>query len=181
MIQALTDLALIWAAVFVAAIVARATRLTAVLYFLALGCLMVNFGWLPETSHPFIRGLSELGIILIMFALGFEESTDNFLSSIKSSWGIAFFGAVAPFATAYLITDYFWNDHYLALMCGLAMTATAVSLTMVSLKTEGLQSTPVATRIMTSAVLDDVASLTLVAVLVPIATGDGNMHLFAGG
>jgi Kef-type K+ transport system membrane component KefB len=56
-------------------------------------------------------------------------------------------------------------------MCGLTMTATAVSLTMVSLQSEGLHKSPIATRIMTSALLDDIASLALVAMLVPIASG----------
>ncbi|MDP6435744.1 MAG: cation:proton antiporter [Gammaproteobacteria bacterium] len=177
MIGPLVHLALIWGAVFIAALLASLTRLTAVLYFLALGCFMVNFGFLPEVSHPFIRGMSELGIILIMFALGFEENTSNFLKSVKISWGIAFFGALAPFITTYLITNYYWQDQNLALMCALAMTATAVSLTMVALKSEGLHKTQVATRIMTSAVLDDIASLALVAILVPIATGESSMGL----
>ncbi len=54
------------------------------------------------------------------------------------------------------------------------MTATAVSLTMVTLRSEGLQGSPAATRIMTSAVLDDIASLALVAMLIPIATGEAS-------
>jgi Kef-type K+ transport system membrane component KefB len=62
MIDALTDLAAIWAAVFIGIIIARITRLTTVLYFLALGCVMVNLGILPEAPEPFIRGLAELGI-----------------------------------------------------------------------------------------------------------------------
>jgi len=172
MIDALTDLALIWAAVFVAVLAARRTRLTPVLFFLFMGFVMVNTGLLPHEPRPFIRGFAELGIILIMFALGYEENVSNFVRSIRKSLGIALFGAIAPFLTAYLIADYFWRDTNLAIMCGLAMTATAVSLTMVSLKSVGLQGSPVATRIMTSAVLDDVASLALVAILVPIVTGE---------
>ena len=62
---------------------------------------MVNLGVLPEVSHPFIRGFSEIGIIVIMFALGFEENTAVFLASVKRSWGIAFFGVLAPFIAAY--------------------------------------------------------------------------------
>jgi len=73
------------------------------------------------------------------------------LAIIKRSWGIALFGALAPFTVAYVIADYVWHDANVALMCGLAMTATAVSLTMVSLKSLGLQQSIVATRIMTSA------------------------------
>jgi Kef-type K+ transport system membrane component KefB len=169
--EALSDLVLIWAAVYIAVVAAQKTRLTPVLYFLFLGFVMVNVGLLPQESHPFIRGFAELGIIVIMFTLGFEESTSNFVQSIKKSWGIAFFGALAPFLVTYSIADYFWDDTNLALMCGLAMTATAVSLTMVSLRSEGLQNTPAATRIMTSAVLDDIGSLALVAILVPLTSG----------
>jgi Kef-type K+ transport system membrane component KefB len=120
----------------------------------------------------FIIDFADLGIIIIMFALGFEEDTNNFIGSVKRSWGIAFFGAIAPFAIAYFTTFYYWQDHNTALMCGLAMTATAVSLTMVSLKGERLNGTAAATGIMTSAVLDDIGSLALVAIMVPIATGE---------
>ena len=64
--------------------------------------------WLSgcKTADPFIRGLVEIGIVMIMFALGFEEQTDNFLASIKKSWGLAFFAALAPFITAYSVAFY---------------------------------------------------------------------------
>ncbi len=173
--EPLVQLAIIWAGVFFASLLAAKTRLTSVLYFLAFGTLMVNLGLLPTESAPFIRDFAELGIILIMFALGFEENTRNFLRSIKRSWGIAFFGAVAPFMTAFFVADYFWGDTNIAIMCGLTMMATAVSLTVVSLKGLGLNKSRAATGIMTSAVLDDIASLALVAILVPMATGEAEI------
>ena len=98
----LAHLAIIWAGVFVALVMAKATRLTPVLFFLVVGCLLVNLGLLPTDGGSFIRVFAELGIIFIMFALGFEESTDKFVASIKRSWGIALFGALAPFAVAYV-------------------------------------------------------------------------------
>ncbi len=168
----LAILAIIWASVFVAAFLAHKTRLTSVLWFLFCGTILVNFNLIPKEMPVFIEDFSELGIIIIMFALGFEEDTDNFIGSIKRSWGIALFGALAPFSIAYFFALYIWGDANVALMCGLAMTATAVSLTMVSLKSEGLSNTPAATGIMTSAVLDDIASLAAVAIMVPIATGE---------
>jgi Kef-type K+ transport system membrane component KefB len=153
--------------------------LTPVLYFLFMGFFLVNVGVLPRTSDLFIREFAELGIIFIMFALGFDESTDNFIASLRKSWGIALFGAIGPFAIAYVITDYIWQDRNLSLMCALAMTATAVSLTMVSLRSEGLQNSAVATRIMTSAVIDDIGALVAVAILVPLAAGQEALS-FAG-
>jgi len=106
-VESLGYLTLIWAAVFAANIAGRKTRSVPVLWYLAFGAVMVNSGVLPLQSDPFIAGMANLGIILIMFALGFEETTDHFLASVKKSWGIAFFGAVAPFSAAYLLADYF--------------------------------------------------------------------------
>lgn len=171
------QLLIIWVGVFIAVYAAKATRMTPVLYYLAIGSIAVNTGILPQEAHPFIRGFAEIGIIVIMFALGFEESPVNFLRSIKRSWGIAFFGAVGPFAVAFSVADYFWGDNNMSMMFALAMTATAVSLTMVSLKGEGLARSAAATGIMTSAVLDDIASLALVAVLVSVATGGATASL----
>ena len=153
--QELGHLALIWASVYLASVLAHRTHLTPVLYFLGFGCLMVNTGLLPLESGPFISSFSEVGIIMIMFALGFEEDSQNFMSGIKRAWGIAFFGALAPFVTAYACTYWLWGDAQISLICGLAMTATAVSLTMVSLRAENLHNSEAATGIMTSAILDE--------------------------
>lgn len=167
----LEEITVIWVGVLIAYFLARATRLTPVLFYLFIGAVFVNIGLLAQETSEFVRGFAEIGIILIMFALGFEESTTNFISSIKRTWGIAFFGGLAPFLTAFFVADYFWHDTNVSLVVGLAMTATAVSLTLVSLKNEGLNKSRAATGIMTSAVLDDIASLALVAIIIPAATG----------
>lgn len=173
----LVSLAIIWLAVFVAHWAAGRTKLTPVLWFLAMGCILVNLGILPEEPGVFIVDLAEIGIIVIMFSLGFEENSEEFVRSIKRSWGIALFGALAPFAITFYIVESIWGDRNAALLCALAMTATAVSLTMVSLRSEGLHKTRAATGIMTSAVLDDIASLAMVAILVPMATGEAALSV----
>ena len=68
--------------------------MTPVLYFLFVGCILANTGVLPEESGAFIRNFAELGIILIMLALGFEESTDNFMARFAS----LYFGKQTPHA-----------------------------------------------------------------------------------
>lgn len=65
----LESLAIIRMAVFVAHALAAKTRLTPVLRFLATGCLLVNTGILPEGLGLFLIDLSQVGIIVIMFAL----------------------------------------------------------------------------------------------------------------
>ena len=117
----LSILAIIWSSVFVASFVAHRTRLTPVLWYLFLGSTLVNLGIFPTQMPLFIVNFAELGIITIMFALGFEEDTSDFLKSIKRSWDIAVFGALTLFAVAYSAKFYFWGDKHIALLCGLAM------------------------------------------------------------
>lgn len=62
----LIQLAIVWAGVFAASLVASKTRLTSVLYFLAFGALMVNFGILPMETEPFIRGFVDLGTKIVL-------------------------------------------------------------------------------------------------------------------
>jgi len=77
-------LAIVWTSVFIASYLAHKTRLTPVLWYLFCSAVLVNFGLLPEEIPIFIVDFAELGIIII-FALDFEEDTNNFLSSIKRS------------------------------------------------------------------------------------------------
>ena len=67
-------LAIIWSGVFLASVLADKTRLTPVLWYLFFGAVLTNTGILPVEMPVFIVGLAELGIIVIMFSLGFEET-----------------------------------------------------------------------------------------------------------
>tara|TARA_B110000908_G_C9993707_1_gene330955 strand:- start:139 stop:453 length:315 start_codon:yes stop_codon:yes gene_type:complete len=87
----LTILAIIWTSVLIAAYLGDKTRLTPVLWYLFFGIILVNISFLPKEMPVFITDFAELGIIIIMFALGFEEDTTNFIVSIKHSWGHCFF------------------------------------------------------------------------------------------
>lgn len=173
----LSLLVIIWIGVFLSSYLARRTNLTPILFFLESDTLMINTGILPVASSPFIEGFSKVGIVLFKFALAFEENPGEFVRGIKRSWGIALFGAIGPFVIAYVVALYFWQDEQLAIMCALPMTVTTVSLTMVSLRSKGLSHSSATRGIMASAVLDDIASLALVAIVVPIATGGTEFSL----
>ena len=82
----------IWRCVYLASILAEKTKLTPVLFYLAFFTLLVNTGLLPLESTAFIKGFSEVGLILIMFSLGFEEDTSNFIQGIKQAWASLFSG-----------------------------------------------------------------------------------------
>jgi Kef-type K+ transport system membrane component KefB len=165
---------LFWIITYASSILAKVTNLAPALFYLLFGVILANAVTLKPST--FLDVLAEVAIVIVFFALGFEESVKNFVGGIKMSWGIASIGAIVPFGCGLLHAMCFFPDVGIKpqFMYGLAVTATAVSLTMIALKSEGLSTSKAAIGIMTSAVLDDVACLALVAVAVPVATGQAD-------
>jgi len=159
---------IILAIVIVAKILSTKTKTVDVLWLIIFGAIAVNIGILPE-ENSILEAIGDWGIVFVMFALGFEENISNFVAGLKRSWGIAIIGAIFPFLAGYYTATLFSYSFNVAMIWGLTMTATAVSLTMVSLKSEGLQSSHAAIGIMTAAVVDDILSLIGLSILIPIA------------
>jgi Kef-type K+ transport system membrane component KefB len=110
-----------------------------------------------------------------MFALGFDEDINHFVQGMKRSMGIATLGAIFPFMAGFYTASLFGFDFNSQMIWGLTMTATAVSLTMVSLREEKLHKTTASTAIMTAAVVDDILSLIGLSILIPIVLSSTGM------
>ena len=160
----------------VSKLLSKKTGTVDVLWFIVAGAVLTNVGLLPS-HNEFLETIGEWGIVFIMFALGLEEDLGRFTQGLKRSIGIALIGAAFPFLAGYATASLFGYGHNSALLWGLTMTATAVSLTMMSLRADLMHRSTAATGIMTAAVIDDVLSLIGVAILVPIilvsSAGDG--------
>lgn len=149
-------------------IISAKTSTVDVLWLIIFGSVAANLSILPHHSEV-LEVIGEWGIVFIMFALGFDEDLNNFIKSIKRSFGIATLGALFPFLAGYFTAAYFGYGFNVQIVWGLTMTATAVSLTMVSLREENLHKTTASTAIMSAAVIDDILSLIGLAIMLPIA------------
>jgi len=158
---------IIFAVILISKLISKKTGTVDVLWLIVGGAILTNLGLLP-TGNEFLETIGEWGIVFIMFALGLEESTKRFAQGVKRGLGVALIGALFPFIAGYSVATLFGYDHSSALLWGLTMTATAVSLTMMSLRSDLLHKSTAATGIMTAAVIDDVLSLIGVAILIPI-------------
>jgi len=169
--------AVMFAGVILAKVLSKKTGTVDVLWLILIGSVLGNLHIVPEHNEA-IEYLGELGIIFIMFALGLEENLQNFIQGLKKSWGIAIIGAFFPFVAGYTCAALFGFDFASSMIWGLTMTATAVSLTMMTLKSKRMHKSTAATGIMTAAVVDDVLSLIGVAILIPLivvsSTGNGS-------
>ncbi len=165
--------AIIFIVVVIAKIFAKKTSTVDVLWLILLWAILSNFGIIPE-ENKILEYVWELGIIFVMFALWFEEDLSNFLKWIKKSWWVAIIWAFFPFLAWYFTSIYLWYDSNSAILWWLIMTATAVSLTMMSLKNQKMSKSTAATGIMTAAVIDDVLSLIWVAIIIPFVLISSN-------
>ncbi|MCP5080110.1 MAG: cation:proton antiporter [Alphaproteobacteria bacterium] len=159
--------AIIFVVVLVSKLISKKTGTVDVLWLIVAGAVLTNAGLLPK-HNEFLETIGEWGIVFIMFALGLEEDLGRFAQGLKRSIGIALIGAAFPFVAGYGTATLFGYGHNSAMLWGLTMTATAVSLTMMSLRSDRMHRSTAATGIMTAAVIDDVLSLVGVAILIPI-------------
>ena len=168
--------AILFAVVLVSKLLSKKTGTVDVLWLIVAGAVLTNVGLLPK-HNEFLEIIGEWGIVFIMFALGLEEDLGRFSQGLKRSIGIALIGAAFPFIAGYATASLFGYGHNSAMLWGLTMTATAVSLTMMSLRGDLMHRSTAATGIMTAAVIDDVLSLVGVAILIPVilvsTAGDG--------
>lgn len=172
--------AIIFAVVLVAKLVSKKTGTVDVLWLIVAGALLTNLDLLPK-HNEFLETIGEWGIVFVMFALGLEEDLNRFSQGLKRSLGVALIGAAFPFMAGYGTAIFFGYEHNHAMLWALTMTATAVSLTMMSLRSDLLHKSTAATGIMTAAVIDDVLSLVGVAIIVPIILVSAVADSAAGG
>ncbi len=126
-----------------------------------------------------IQLLADIGIFFLMFHAGVETQPLEFYDALKRSMGVAVVGAVVPFSVSFGIARLFGLDLVGATFVGLTMTATAVVITLKSLKDLGLANTRVARVIVASCVIDDMLTLIFFGLVIGVLSGGGfePMHL----
>ncbi len=118
-----------------------------------------------------IQLLAEIGIFFLMFHAGVETQPVEFFQALKKSLGVAVVGAIVPFAVSFGIALLFGMDLVGATFVGLTMTATAVVITLKSLKDLGLVNTQVARVIIASCVIDDLLTLIFFGLVIGVLSG----------
>ncbi len=118
-----------------------------------------------------IQLLAEIGIFFLMFHAGVETQPVEFFQALKRSLGVAIVGAIVPFSISFGIALLFGLDLIGATFVGLTMTATAVVITLKSLKDLNLANTRVARVIIASCVIDDLLTLVFFGLVVGVLSG----------
>ena len=136
--QIALDLLILLGAVWLVAVTLRPLGLPTIMGELIVGVLLgpAVFGWIQP--NEFIQLLAEIGIFFLMFHAGVETQPLEFFQALKKSLGVAVVGAIVPFSASFGLALLFGMDLVGATFIGLTMTATAVVITLKSLKDLGL-------------------------------------------
>lgn len=165
------DLLILLAGIWLVAITLRPLGLPTVMGELIVGVLVGPAALGLIEPRESIQLLAEIGIFFLMFHAGVETRPVEFFDALKRSLGVAIVGAIVPFSVSFGVALAFGLSPVGATFVGLTMTATAVVITLKSLKDLGLADTRVARIIIASCVIDDLLTLVFFGLIIGVLSG----------
>jgi Kef-type K+ transport system membrane component KefB len=126
-------------------------------------------GWMHPTD--FLRELSDLGVMFLLFRVGLEVKASDLIRVGGTAFGVALAGVVLPFFAGWAICTVAGLPRIESFFTAAAMVATSVGITAQVLATRGLLDTRAARTILAAAVVDDVLGLIVLALVSDLARG----------
>lgn len=131
-------------------------------------------GWVEP--NDLLRVLAEIGVILLLFEVGLETDMGKLLGAGRKSITVAIGGFLAPLILGFAITHFLFGQSLLvSLFVGGTLTATSIGITVRTLSDIHRHNSPEGQITLGAAVLDDLFSVALLAVLYEFSvTGEVN-------
>lgn len=131
-------------------------------------------GWL--TPNEFLRTLSDLGVMFLLFRVGLEVKAAELMKVGGTALVVALAGVIVPFLAGWGICTLGGEPRLESIFTGAAMVATSVGITAQFLASRGLLDLRASRIILAAAVVDDVLGLIVLALVSGMAKGEVN-HL----
>lgn len=129
-------------------------------------------GWVKPDE--FLATTAELGVIFLLFRVGLEVKSSDFIKVGKTAALAAAGGVILPFLAGWGIMQFRGVTSIEAIFVGSAMVATSVGITAQVLSARGLLSHRASQTILAAAVIDDVFGLLILAMVSSLAKGEVN-------
>ncbi len=180
----LLSLALILLSTKIFGLVTKRFKLPQVVGALMAGLILgpACLGVLEETN--FIKCVSELGVIVLMFCAGLEADIKELAKAGKTSFIIAVLGVIVPLAAGFGLACAFNTKNELStslflqnMFIGVILTATSVSITVETLKELGKLSTKSGNAILGAAIIDDILGIIALTIITSCADSSVNVGI----
>ncbi|MGC8619242.1 MAG: cation:proton antiporter [Thermoplasmata archaeon] len=155
----------------------------------ALGTLPIfGFTLIPQTSSGFLAPVSteipipqafymfgQIGVIILLFQVGLGTDLKKFIRTIRSSLFIALGESMVPFISGFMFMVLFIHNVNEALFIGVILTASSTGITAKVLSDLNNLNSREGMAVMTSTVIADVISITLLTIITGIETSSINL------
>ena len=175
------DLAIIMVFSKFFALVARRLKAPQVVGEIVAGLLIGPSVFGLVNLSDFLSQMAEIGVILLMFSAGLETNLKDLMKTGFKALLIACAGVFVPLLGGTLLYMGFYGSapfgsdkFYSALVIGVIMTATSVSITVQSLREMGKLKVEVGTTIMSAAIIDDVIGIIVLTFVIGFKNPDSN-------
>jgi len=130
----------------------------------------------PLKTEGVLEIFAEIGVILLLFAVGLESNLGDMLKVGVSSLLVATFGVIMPFFLGWGVGAWFLPDEsiFMHIFLGATLTATSVGITARVLKDMNKIATKEARIILGAAVIDDIMGLIILAAVSGVIIGIGH-------
>lgn len=122
-------------------------------------------------NDPVIHALSEVGVIVLLFATGLHTDVSSLVRAGAASTAVAVAGVVLPFASGYAVAMALGATSTQALVAGAAMCATSVGISARVMSDLNQLDTKEGQVVLGAAVIDDVIGLIILAVVMGATSG----------
>ena len=123
------------------------------------------------TQGPLIKGLAEIGVILLMFLAGLETNTNKLLRSLRPATYSALLGVMIPLVAGFTAGLFFGYGRGESAFIGIVLVATSVSISVQVLREFGRLQSKEGFTILGAAVLDDIIGLIILSVVMGVSIG----------
>jgi Kef-type K+ transport system membrane component KefB len=120
-----------------------------------------------ETIHV----LSELGVVILLFAIGLETDLGRLLKVGATSLAVALVGVILPFALGFVACRLLGQSTIVSIVAAATLTATSVGITARVLSDLGRLHEPEGQIILGAAVIDDILGLLILGVVAELTEG----------
>jgi len=151
--------------VYVAGVVVSKCKAPALVAHIGMGMLWMGAGWLPhEFAKPF-EAVGAVGLMLMLFDGGVNMDIPVLKKMGVQATSVALSGVVFPMLMAWALFSALGFGVMEGLACGSALASTGIGFTLSLMKDMGILTTPLGQLVCAAAMIDDVSSMVLLAIL----------------
>ncbi|PIY59990.1 hypothetical protein COY95_04150 [Candidatus Woesearchaeota archaeon CG_4_10_14_0_8_um_filter_47_5] len=132
---------------------------------IVLGIPQIKSQLFNQLSLDFFNGLSDIGLILLLFYVGLEFDVHKLKKSSRQMISVALLSAVVPFALGFFATRLIGFSWKHAFVMGASLSVTAETIAIALLEEENMLDTKVGRTIIGAGIMDDVVEVLIISLI----------------